>query len=195
MKYYAVRVGRQPGIYSSWDECKAQVNGYPNAKYKSFTTLEAAKQVMAPEAKATTEQAECVAYVDGSFDQSTFCYSYGVVLFYQQKKYTFSMMLRDPEMMSMRNVAGEIEGAKKAMQFAYDHQCQSLEICYDYAGIENWCTGQWQANKAGTKAYRDFYLQMSQAMQIRFRKIKSHSNHPLNDEADALAKKALGLDG
>ena len=91
MKYYAVRVGRQPGIYSSWDECKAQVNGYPNAKYKSFTTLEAAKQFMAPEAKATTEQAECVAYVDGSFDQSTFCYSYGVVLFYQQKKYTFSM--------------------------------------------------------------------------------------------------------
>ena len=29
--YYAVRKGRVPGIYRSWDDCKSQVDGYPHA--------------------------------------------------------------------------------------------------------------------------------------------------------------------
>lgn len=37
-KYYAVAVGRKPGIYRSWDECQAQTNGFSNAKFKSFKT-------------------------------------------------------------------------------------------------------------------------------------------------------------
>ena len=27
-KYYAVKNGRKPGIYSSWDECKKQVEKF-----------------------------------------------------------------------------------------------------------------------------------------------------------------------
>lgn len=37
-KYYVVWVGKKPGIYSNWTECQAQVNHYPEAKYKSFAT-------------------------------------------------------------------------------------------------------------------------------------------------------------
>lgn len=43
-KYYAVRDGRSPGIYSTWDECKQNVNGYSGAKFKSFSTLEEANR-------------------------------------------------------------------------------------------------------------------------------------------------------
>ncbi len=35
-KFYVVWTGRKPGIYRNWDECAAQVNGFPGAKYKSF---------------------------------------------------------------------------------------------------------------------------------------------------------------
>ena len=35
-KYYAVRRGKQPGIYLTWPECKAQVDGFAGARYKSF---------------------------------------------------------------------------------------------------------------------------------------------------------------
>ena len=41
-KYYVVWVGLQPGVYESWDQCKAQIQGFPNAKYKSFTSREVA---------------------------------------------------------------------------------------------------------------------------------------------------------
>src|SRR5690554_97565 len=43
-KYYVVWEGVVPGIYLTWDECKAQVYGYDNAKYKSFSSLEDAEE-------------------------------------------------------------------------------------------------------------------------------------------------------
>eukprot|EP00742_Colponemidia_sp_Colp-10_P009170 GILJ01009978.1.p1 GENE.GILJ01009978.1~~GILJ01009978.1.p1 ORF type:complete len:306 (-),score=22.52 GILJ01009978.1:133-1050(-) len=42
-KFYAVKHGRVPGIYSTWEECKAQVNGFSSASYKSFNTEQEAK--------------------------------------------------------------------------------------------------------------------------------------------------------
>ena len=42
-KFYAVKEGKKPGIYHTWDECKEQVNGYSGAVYKSFTNEEEAK--------------------------------------------------------------------------------------------------------------------------------------------------------
>ncbi len=35
-KYYVVWKGKRPGIYTSWAECKAVIDGYPQAQYKSF---------------------------------------------------------------------------------------------------------------------------------------------------------------
>ena len=43
MKYYVVWEGRKPGIYETWEECKAQVHKYSKAKYKSFGTKELAE--------------------------------------------------------------------------------------------------------------------------------------------------------
>lgn len=37
-KFYTVWVGRVPGIYATWEECKAQTMGFEGAKYKSFPT-------------------------------------------------------------------------------------------------------------------------------------------------------------
>ncbi len=36
MKYYVVWKGKNPGVYQSWDECKKQIEGFPEAVYKSF---------------------------------------------------------------------------------------------------------------------------------------------------------------
>lgn len=42
-KFYTVWVGREPGVYSSWEECQKHINGYENAVYKSFATKEDAE--------------------------------------------------------------------------------------------------------------------------------------------------------
>jgi ribonuclease HI len=43
-KYYVVWRGRQTGIYTNWDACKEQIDGYDGAQYKSFLTLESAEE-------------------------------------------------------------------------------------------------------------------------------------------------------
>jgi ribonuclease HI len=47
MSFYAVANGKNIGIFSSWDECKASVNGYKNATYKKFDKRDAAEAFMA----------------------------------------------------------------------------------------------------------------------------------------------------
>lgn len=41
--WYVVWVGVTPGIYSSWVECKLQINGYKGARYKSFKDISRAE--------------------------------------------------------------------------------------------------------------------------------------------------------
>lgn len=45
-KFYAVVKGHITGIYTTWDEAKTQVDGYPGAVYKSFKTEEEAGKFM-----------------------------------------------------------------------------------------------------------------------------------------------------
>lgn len=42
-KYYAVKNGRNIGIFLSWEECEKQVKGFKGANYKGFKTIEEAK--------------------------------------------------------------------------------------------------------------------------------------------------------
>lgn len=37
--FYAVRVGRRPGIYQTWEEAKSQVLGFPSAEHHKFTSF------------------------------------------------------------------------------------------------------------------------------------------------------------
>ena len=42
-KHYVVLKGKKTGIFSTWDECKQYVLGFPGAKYKSFSTISEAE--------------------------------------------------------------------------------------------------------------------------------------------------------
>ncbi len=43
-KYYVVWKGRKTGIFSTWEACAAQVQGYTGAQYKAFASRLAAEQ-------------------------------------------------------------------------------------------------------------------------------------------------------
>lgn len=43
-KFYVVWEGRSPGIYDSWEECKLQVDGFPQARYKAFDSQDEATE-------------------------------------------------------------------------------------------------------------------------------------------------------
>ena len=43
-KFYVVWKGKRPGVYTTWDDCKAAITGYKGAQYKSFPTFDQAKK-------------------------------------------------------------------------------------------------------------------------------------------------------
>lgn len=43
-KWYAVKSGRKPGVYTTWTECEVQTNGYSGAIFKSFPSKIEAEQ-------------------------------------------------------------------------------------------------------------------------------------------------------
>ena len=45
-KFYVVWKGKHPGIFESWDDCKAQIEGVKGAQYKSFSTFEEATEAI-----------------------------------------------------------------------------------------------------------------------------------------------------
>lgn len=47
VKYYVVWVGAVPGIYTSWEECRLQVESWKGAVYKGFDSLEQAERAFA----------------------------------------------------------------------------------------------------------------------------------------------------
>lgn len=194
-KFYAVKRGRTPGIYRTWDACKAQVSGFPNARYKGFQTKAEAEAFLCPDENEQMEVDEetLIAYVDGSYDHSQKKFSYGMVLMNREEERYFAKEYQNPDLASMRNVAGEIKGAEAAMTYAMEHGFRKIAIHYDYEGIEKWCTGEWAAKKEGTQAYRRFYEMAKKSLKIKFVKVKGHSSDRYNDMADMLAKTALGI--
>ena len=194
VKYYAVRKGIQTGIYYTWEECKKNVSGYSGAEYKSFSTLEQAKEYLGCEKKTQTKEGDYVPiYVEGSFNSATGEFSYGMVVLLGDKEETFCKKFDDKELAAMHNVAGEIKGAEAAMQYAIDNGIPQIAIYHDYEGIARWCTGAWKANKEGTRAYKAFYEEASKKIAIQFKKVTGHSGDKYNDMADKLAKEALGI--
>ena len=98
----------------------------------------------------------------------------------------------DPELATMRNVIGEIDGSMAAVRKAEELGLTELTMFYDYRGIKEWATGGWKANKQATKEYRDFMNSSQRKVHVVFEKVDAHRGIEGNEMADVMAKKSVG---
>ena len=214
-KFYAVRNGRKPGIYKTWDECKEQVDGFAGARYKSFKTLKEAEDFLegidTPKEKIThvpgtyvkevtqvpgtyVKKGEAIAYVDGSYDEHyPDSFGYGVVFITDEETKEISGKGVDAELAAMRNVAGEIRASMEAIKLAIELGIKKLTVYHDYEGIAAWPLRKWKANKEGTIAYRDYFDSVKDSIEVSFVKVKGHAGVEFNELADTLAKRGLSI--
>lgn len=212
-KYYAVKIGKKPGIYQTWAQTQEQVNGFSGAIYKSFTTEEEAisfindSNVTKEESVKDTndlndeivekiknlEEDSVIAFVDGSYSEveGKEKYSFGAVIIFDGIEQNLYKAYVDSENLKFRNIAGELSGVKEVILWAIGHQKRKISIYYDYEGIEKWANSEWKANTDLTKRYVKFIEEKRLLIDIEFYKVPAHSGIKYNEQADTLAKNAL----
>ena len=193
--FYAVKNGKNPGIYKTWDECRAQVEGFSGALYKGFTTRKEAERYLngnsAPK-EQDLKEADVTIYVDGSFDERSGVYGYGCVVIKKDEtveKYYGAG--NNPESVKLRNVAGEMLAAMNAVRYAMQNGYKSVNICYDYSGIEMWASGEWKSNFELTMKYARAMQECGEKISIMFQKVAAHTGIEYNEAVDQLAKFAV----
>lgn len=217
-KFYAVKIGRNKGIFQTWDECKKQVDGFSNSKYKAFKTLEEAEEYLNNEEEMKSESEEeididtineeienkinnlqddeVIAFVDGTYLEENNVSGYGVIIIKNKieteslyKSFTENTV--DEEFLEGRNVTAELEAAKEAINWAIDNHKKKITIYYDYEGIEKFIDGSWEPSKTYSKNYKKFYESKKKVIKINYKHVKSHVGIKYNEDADALASKAI----
>jgi len=205
-KVYAVKVGRNTGVFNTWAECEAQVKGFGGAQYKSFKTIEEANDYLgvASQPAAKTEQRVNLSealklsqktsdrldvFVDGSYSNGRYAWSY-VVYEGNNVVHQDSGVGTNPDAASMHNVAGELAAAMRAAKWAMSNK-KYITIHHDYQGISSWVDGSWKAKNGMTKAYRDYMNAYTKI--VSFNKVTGHTGIQGNELADKLARQALGI--
>lgn len=142
MKYYAVKAGHTPGVYSSWPECQKQVNGYSCAVYKSFQTLKEAQDFIRIEEKEEKNKVyHYTVFTDGSADLSKNL-SGGSAYFVNEKKVVYG---RNPG--DGTNNRGELYGVYLAFKTLNEMKLEgkSVLIMIDSEYARRVITGEWKA--------------------------------------------------
>lgn len=194
-KVYAVRVGRQTGLFNTWSECEAQIKHFPCAEYKSFITKEEAEAYLNRTQVQPDETSEdaIIVYVDGSYNPSDETCGYASFLMHGNKKKIICGRFKMTD--GGRNVEGEVRAAYETLKYLKIKQYKEIVIYYDYEGIANWADKVWSAKKFYNSNYAAFVDKLrGQGYHISFRHVYGHTDIQGNEYVDRIAKLACGVE-
>jgi len=206
-KFYAIKNGydfnkKEPvlnRIVRDWDECSKLVKGAKNAQYKSFKTLEEANTYLGVHKKkeASSEKFNGIeAYVDGSFNIASEKFSYGVVILKDNIiVHAENGVAEDDSKKRLRQIAGELLGAERSLEYACEKEEKQVKIYHDYVGVRNHVTGEWQRKEISSQLYYEKMNRLikENAINVEFVKVDSHTGDLYNEIVDELAKVAGGV--
>lgn len=213
-KYYAIAVGRQPGIYELWPLAKAQVEGFAGAVYKGFLSRAEAEAWLAhpptrrpaarrgahspaPSQPAPEKTAVCgegvTIYTDGGARYNPGPGGYGVVILEQGERRELSAGYR-----LTTNNRMELMGCVVALRSLRD-RCLPITLHSDSSYVVNginkgwaksWRRNGWLKSDRQPAINPDLWeelLRLVEGLTITFVWVKGHAGHPLNERCDQLA--------
>jgi ribonuclease HI len=185
---YAVARGRRPGIYGTWEECKAQTVGYRNSIFKAFSSYTRAQEYI-DSFSSNYEDTELFIYTDGSCKKEGLA-GYGCC---------FNGNYEDPRNISKRiegkstNNVAELLGVITALEYAILHpECKITIVTDSTYVINSIYNDECKINKELVAQLQDM---RSRTPNVKFMHINSHTGatdkHSIgNNYADLLASAA-----
>lgn len=165
-KFYVVKSGRIPGIYTTWAQCLQQVEKFSGAVYKSYTTREEAEEAFAsngsiisksaPKKRPSTAKIDTISestegirlriYCDGACSGNPGKSGSGLAIYEDEKMPV--LLYGAADIMGTNNTA-ELKALLKALELAEDAQHQKVAILsdskYSIECVVNWAYG-WKKN-------------------------------------------------
>jgi len=189
-------------IVSTWNECLEYVKGVKGAKYKSFESVEEAKAFLDEKVKLLKKGIDQYpldklhAYVDGSYNVETGKYSYAMVIVKDNViMHIENGAAEDDSKKDIRQIAGELRGAVRAVEYAAANNEKEIVLFHDYEGICHHATGYWERRDESSKEYYEKInnLMKKNNIDVIFVKVDSHTGDLFNEVADEEAKSAAEL--
>lgn len=188
-------------IVNTWAECLAYVKGVKGAKYKSFEYIDDANAYLKEGSRMLKKSDEnypkdCLhAYVDGSYNSADGRYSYGVVCVRNNIiEYIESKAERGNSERNIRQIAGELKGSIKAVEYALNKGESKIVLFHDYEGIAHHATGAWERKEESSMEYFDTMQKLIKSgIEVIFVKVDSHTGDLFNELVDEKCKECLGI--
>jgi len=218
-KYYAVARGRQIGIFTDWETTKSHVNGFPSAKYKSFKSVQEAKEYLRennislenitenniPLDNIITKRDDIhedlniknniiSIYTDGSYTQGRG--GIGIVYVYNNEIINefFSKMDEYPTTNNRAELLAIYTVLFNITNFEYEYKIYSdseysVKTYNEY--IHNWLKNDFKGikNLDIIKPTWELFQSISKKTKLSIEWVESHSDNKYNNRADILAKK------
>ena len=205
--YYAVKVGREKGIYNSWADCQKQVQGYPNAVFKKFPLKSEAEKFLHGDSLAALKKDvqagnlnvdvghvlnpdEYYVYTDGSYSESIYAWAFAVVYAGEVIHQDYGVGT-DEDASKTRNIAGELTAVMRACIWCKGKGLKNIILRHDLQGAATWARGEWKRNNMVTEKYYEFMQKYVKVGFIRFEHVRGHTGEQYNELVDKLAKKAI----
>lgn len=196
--FYAVAVGRIPGVYRTWPACQEQTRGFPKAQFKKFWTLEEAQNFIGIEPPPSTpppdESGALIVYTDGSGVGSIA----GAGVHFPDASYLDVIETIE----NGTNNIGELTAIKIALELTSDDPRHLIIRSDSEYGIKALTVyfDTWKANgfrKADGKPVANLALILSIKALMENREVslihaRAHCGEPGNERADRLAGLASG---
>lgn len=214
-KFYAVRIGKEPGIYESWSECEQQVKGFKSAEYKSFATVDEAEQYMHADNEVNVEKGKTksdeeidydkiitshlndnrlVAFTDGGYSGKNKICGYGVYIIkpHETSPIEISDIVKTDRFIHSNNIGPEVMAVISAFDWALSNGYDKITIFHDFKGIGEWGVGNWNANSEiaiwFVKKINEKYKDL---LDIKYIWVPGHKGIEFNEVADRLATEAM----
>lgn len=214
---YAVRCGRQTGLFSSWIETEKQVTGFSGAEHKKFLSKEEAQrwldlkrqpintdeEVIEPPRKKhcpeTPRTVKTIVYCDGScLGNGTNKARGGIgVWFGHDNERNLSEPLAIEVDRPHTNQKAELWAAIRTLQELGVNEPALIWTDSDYAlksatlWRHRWISRQWQVQLTNLSLHRQLSDLMDQHPLVEWRHVYGHKGVEGNEAADRLAKEAV----
>ena len=208
-RYYAVRAGRELGIYQTWPACQEQITGFPGAVFKGFRTLGEAQDFLgdgeAQPKRSAEEDGEqlpdvgvdsgrVVIYTDGACSGNPGPGGYGVVIKCRgdRRELSAGFAQTTNNRMELRACLAALEALTRRCDVTLYTDSRYVADAMTKGWVFGWRNKGWR-RKEGPLANADLWkrlLDLCARHDVTFEWVLGHAGNRENERCDELAVEA-----